>query len=692
MPGLANAPRLGVGRLGAITLAWACAASDGSPPPVDTAPDTPTVDTPAEPDTPAASDTPDSDSELDSDSDGPQETAPEVQPPAPPATWGAGLRRIDAGFAAFDGPIFMGERGVRMPTQVRASWSDLDNDGALEAIVSVDGQAIADQVIRVFEFDAAQGDMVLAPELLARLPAPFGNRIAGAQDLDGDGRTDLLAASADFPLWLQGEDGRFVPSQDVRQRRITDRVDGAWSTADLDADGLADLVGGYADCARAVGVWEGVGGGQFDARPDLVPVYDGPMARIDAILAWPREDGAWVHVLHGGLCTPPEPFPSWLESIAPGADGFPRWTVTDLAPTNGSWRFSPLVAGGAMSVLTPMGLAMADLDGDACADQVHSLSWSDLVLFQGDCASGLVDRTDDARLSLPATTPQTHELPWGLALEDFDLDGRVDVFVATGDDMTSFFAQDGWVHYPHLWWNGDALRFTEVSSAVGMDLAGGNWHSVDIADLDADGDPDLLVGATGQLPMVLRNEIDTGYHGLSLRLHGTSSHPSGVGARVEVEAAGLPVQHRWVGGVANVQTLQRPMVFVGLGAAEVADVVRIRWPSGTVQELRGLAAGHAYDVTEPAVVEVRPTSRHAVADGASIASLLVVPRAPDGAPRPGVVSASLDGPGALLGVSTEGAGQRIDVQAPNQPGVTRVTVFVDGVPLGVRPRVWWDAP
>ncbi len=345
-----------------------------------------------------------------------------------------------------------------------------------------------------------------------------------------------------------------------------------------------------------------------------------------------------------------------------------------------------------MSVLTPMGLAMADLDGDACADQIHALSWASVVLFQGDCAGGLIDRTDDARLTLPAVTPQLPEFPWGIALEDFDLDGRVDIFVATGDDMTSYFAQDGWVHRPHLWWNAGGLAFQEVSSAVGMDLAGGNWHAVDIADLDEDGDPDLLVGATGQLPMVLRNEIDTGRHGLSLRLHGTTSHPSGMGAQVEVEVAGLPVQRRAVGTVANVQTLQRPLVFVGLGEATVADVVRIRWPSGTVQELRGVAAGRLHDVTEPAVIEVLPPSRHAPADGGSIVSLSVVPRALDGTPRAAVVSASLDGPGVLGGVVPDGDGYRVDVVAPAQAGVTRVTVLLDGQPVGIRPRIWWDAP
>src|SRR4029450_2231990 len=91
-------------------------------------------------------------------------------------------------------------------------------------------------------------------------------------------------------------------------------------------------------------------------------------------------------------------------------------------------------------------------------------------------------------------------------------------------------------------------------------------------------------------------------HWLKFRLIGTRSNRAGVGAKVRVHAT-INGQSFWqmreVPGGDGVSGQNSPYVPVGLGNAMNADLVRIEWPSGTVQELRDVASGQFHTVTEP---------------------------------------------------------------------------------------------
>lgn len=127
--------------------------------------------------------------------------------------------------------------------------------------------------------------------------------------------------------------------------------------------------------------------------------------------------------------------------------------------------------------------------------------------------------------------------------------------------------------------------------------------------LDVDGDLDLdVLGAprahyaessplVPQPAFLYRNESRSG-HAVVLRLQGTKSNRSAIGARVEL-AAGARHQMRIVGDGGVAGTVEPPLALhFGLGEADRTGLVTVRWPSGLVETWNGLAAGRTWTLTE----------------------------------------------------------------------------------------------
>jgi hypothetical protein len=195
-------------------------------------------------------------------------------------------------------------------------------------------------------------------------------------------------------------------------------------------------------------------------------------------------------------------------------------------------------------------------------------------------------------------------------------------------------------------------------------------------------------------PRLFRNDLDTGNHGLSISLAGTTSNALGVGAHVEVEASGIPTSIHHVAHPGGDAPLIPPTVFAGLGAADSADTIRVHWPSGTISEHHDVAAGQHVVLTAPPTLALSVPDRHVPADGASVVELTVTPRLPDGtiAPASSVVvtphgsAVSIAEP---VGPHPDGS-YSVIITAPTTPGSTALEVSIDGTALKVRPRLWWD--
>ena len=117
-----------------------------------------------------------------------------------------------------------------------------------------------------------------------------------------------------------------------------------------------------------------------------------------------------------------------------------------------------------------------------------------------------------------------------------------------------------------------------------------------VADLDGDGDTDLIVAAAdGQLTEV-RNDGGNANHAVKLTLKGLADNRSGVGTKVEVQA-GTSWQKLETVAASGLFGQSSPDLLVGIGQEQTVDVVRLLWPTGVVQDEVDLAA------SKPALLE-----------------------------------------------------------------------------------------
>ncbi len=241
-----------------------------------------------------------------------------------------------------------------------------------------------------------------------------------------------------------------------------------------------------------------------------------------------------------------------------------------------------------------------------------------------------------------------------------------------------------------MFWNDGRARFHDISPITGLQAAG-SWRSLVVGDLDRDGRPDLVVGGHDRHPRVYLNRVAGPLPPIGFSFVGSTSNPLGLGALVEVVVDGESRPLQVVGAVESPGPMSEPLVFEAAGPDGVVDRVRVTWPSGHVQEVLDLQAGAVHRIEEPPVLVVEPGNRW-VARGEPV-RLTATPRQVDGTPRSDALvtierlagaEVSWDGP-----VEADGEGWKRTVTAPAAGESTVFVVTVDGVAMGVRPRVWW---
>ena len=109
---------------------------------------------------------------------------------------------------------------------------------------------------------------------------------------------------------------------------------------------------------------------------------------------------------------------------------------------------------------------------------------------------------------------------------------------------------------------------------------------------------DVLVMNMNEPPSLLRNDYAGPNHWLEIRLEGTTSNRSAIGALVTVEANGRTTAHAVV-SQSSYYSHDDLRLHFGLGAQPTADSIRIRWPSGSVETLANVRVDRVMTIREP---------------------------------------------------------------------------------------------
>ncbi len=423
-------------------------------------------------------------------------------------------------------------------------------------------------------------------------------------DYNNDGNEDLFCTYyGQNKLYRNNGDGTF--SDATRQAGLlgeSTRFGTGCTFLDYNRDGLLDLfVANYVqfDLAHAPLPSASVPNCSYEG----VAVYCGPRGMVAGTHSLYRNngDGTFTDVsVESGISAVHSSYALTAVSADFDEDGWPDiFLASDSTPSllfmnqgNGTFREEGLIRGVAVSgegkEYAGMGVGVGDcsLHGHLDMFKTH---------FQRQ-PSGLYHnsgKADFEDISGPSgLTIENRYVSWGTGFVDFDNDGWPDLFLVTGNVYPELEKV-----YPQLSYKGPRILFRNLGN-------GGFERMIDEAgpgitakhpsrgcafgDFDNDGDLDMVIMNVNEPPSLLRNDAPTGNRWLKVKLVGTKSNRSAIGARVLMHY-GKHTQAQALMSQSSYLSCNDPRLHFGLGDETVADI-DVHWPNGLIEYAKQVPA------------------------------------------------------------------------------------------------------
>ncbi|HWM91129.1 MAG TPA: CRTAC1 family protein [Thermoanaerobaculia bacterium] len=426
---------------------------------------------------------------------------------------------------------------------------------------------------------------------------------ATAGDVDGDSDVDLyVSAFGPDQLFRNNGDGTFTEA--TAQAGLGNPL---WGTstafADTDGDGDLDLyVTNYVDFSFEKNP---VCGNQrlnlrsychpdvFIGLPDRFYRNRGDGTFEDATTAagFPADTGNGLGVIFGDL--------DWDgdQDLYVANDMNPAYLFENKG--NGKFEEIGLISGTALSDLgkpeAGMGVDFGDIDGNGFLDIIKThLDLQTNAVYSNQGSMLFID----ARYTSKLAEPSMYMVGFGTVFSDLDQDADLDTVVANGHIIHNaelFGTGTTYKQRNQLFENTGKGVFREIKDG-GIDVVRSS-RGLAAGDLDLDGDLDLVFTSSDDLSEVYENVTTPAGGWLQVDLVGRGKNTGAVGARVDLEAGGRK-QIREVRTGASYLSQNALTLHFGMGTAEKADRLTIRWPDGKVQVLQNLSKGRRIVVTE----------------------------------------------------------------------------------------------
>jgi hypothetical protein len=421
-------------------------------------------------------------------------------------------------------------------------------------------------------------------------------------DFDNDGWTDLYITALGYNILLKNEQGHFT---DVTGSSGTAGQNTDWSTAatflDVDNDGDLDLfVGNYVQWTREIDLeidFQLTGLGRSIGAPNHFFGTTNRLYRNDGQGSF-SEVSQSSGIVFADQATQAETG----KALAVAPVDYDRDGWIDLFVANDTTRnflYHNLGNGAFEEIGALEGIAY-DRNGKATSamgiDAAYFRNDEDLGIGIGNFANemsslyitvgGQPPFADEAILEGFGPASRL-ALTFGLFFFDYDLDGRLDLLQANGHldaDINIVQPSQTYAQPAQLFWNcGTACSNRFVPVADSGDLARPMvGRGAAYADIDNDGDLDVIITQNGQRAVLFRNEQTLGHHWLRVRLTGNGSNRNAIGAVVELSVDGV-TQRRMVMPTRSYLSQSELPVTFGLGNSSAAHELHITWPDGEQQ-------------------------------------------------------------------------------------------------------------